>query len=76
MPMTILNLASLILVLISMERAKKDCHKLDITDPRSLVLADSHLNDSEPSGWSDGILYRAREVCEFHMIPVLSAKTK
>jgi len=39
MPLTILNLASLIIMSISIARAKKDCHEFDVTDPRSLVLA-------------------------------------
>ena len=67
MPMTILNLASLVVVLISIARAKSGCHEFDLTDPRSLVLAEPILNESESSGWADGVSYRAREVREHHL---------
>ena len=66
MPMTILNLVSLILVLVSMAKAKRSRHECDPTDPRSLVLAESRLKESEPSGWSDGVSYHSREVRECH----------
>ena len=67
MPMTILNLASLIVMSISMVRVKRSGHESDPTDPRSLVLAESHLDESEPSGWGDGVSYRSREVRECHI---------
>ena len=64
MPMTILNLASLIVASISITKAKRSRHEFDPTDPRSLVLAESSLDESEPSGWADGVSYRPREVRE------------
>jgi hypothetical protein len=64
MPMTIINLASLIIVLISIARAKKGCHEFDLTDPRSLVSAEPSLDVSDHSGWADGVSYRSREVRE------------
>ena len=64
MPMTILNLASLILALVSIVKAKRSSHECDPTDPRSLILAESRLNEGEPSGWSDGVSYHLREVRE------------
>ena len=64
MPMTILNLASLIIVLISIARAKRDCYEFDPTDPRSLVLAESSQDESDHSGWEDSVSYRSREVRE------------
>ena len=64
MPMTILNLASLIIVLISIGRAKRDCHEFDPTDPRSLVCAEFSLDESDHSGWEDSVSYRSREVRE------------
>jgi hypothetical protein len=64
MPMTILNLVSLIIVWISIARAKSGCHEFDLTDPRSLVSAESSLDESDHSGWADGVSYRSREVCE------------
>ena len=67
MPMTILNLASLIIVITSISRAKKGCYEFDPTDPRSLLLADPRLDESEPSGWADGVSYRSREVREYHI---------
>jgi len=67
MPMTILNLASLIIMSISMARAKRGCHEIDLTDPRSLVSAESSLEESDHSGWTDGVSYRSREVREYQI---------
>ena len=67
MPMTILNLASLIVVLVSIAKAKRGYHGFDLTDPRSLLLAESSLDESEPSGWADGVSHRSREVRECHI---------
>ena len=67
MPMTILNLASLIILSMRIARAKRGCHEFDLTDPRSLVLAESSLNESEPSGWEDTVSYRSREVRDYHL---------
>ena len=64
MPMTILNLASLIIILITRFRAKGDCHEFDPTDLRPLVLAEPSLDEEEPSGWADRVTYRSREVFE------------
>ena len=64
MPMTILNLISLTIVLICMARVKRGCHEFDFTDPRSLVSAESIPDESDQSGWADGVLYRSREVRE------------
>jgi hypothetical protein len=60
MPMTILNLASLVIV-IAMARAKGDCYGFDPSDPRPLLLAEPSLNETESSGWADGVKYRPRE---------------
>jgi hypothetical protein len=76
MPMTILNLASLIIILKSILRAKESCYEFDPTDPRPLLLADPRLDESEPSGWADGVSYRSREVRECHIIMVLITETK
>ena len=37
---------------------------LTFTDPRSLVSAESSLDEGDHSGWADGVLYRSREVRE------------
>ena len=66
-PMTIINLASFITMSISIARAKRSSHQFDLTDPRSLVLAESRLHQSEPSGWADGVSYRSREVRGCHI---------
>lgn len=63
MPMTILNLASLVIILITRSRAKGDCHEFDPTDLMPLVLAEPSLDEEEPSGWADRVTYRSREVC-------------
>ena len=67
MPMTILNLASLIIALISIARAKRSHHEFDPTDPRPLVLAESSLDYGDDSGWADSMLYRSREVRGCHI---------
>jgi len=64
MPMTIINLASFIIGLISMARAKRSCHEFDLTDPRSLVSAEPSLDENDHSGWADGVSYHSREVRE------------
>ena len=64
MPMTILNFASLIIMWISIARSKRGCCGFDLTDPRSLVSAESSPDESDHSGWADGVSYRPREVCE------------
>jgi len=61
-PMTILNLASLIIALISIARAKVDCHEFDPTDPGPLLLAEPSFHESDDSGWTDSVSYRSREV--------------
>lgn len=65
MPMTILNLASLIITLITTARPKRRRHEFDPTDPRPLVLAEPSLDESEDSGWADGVLYRSRQVRKY-----------
>lgn len=72
-PMTILNLASLIIVLISIARAKTGHYEFDPTDPRSLVLARPIFNESEPVGWADRVSYRSRGA---QMVPVMIYKLK
>ena len=67
MPMTILNLASLIIILITRSRAKGGCHEFDPTDLVPLILAEPSLDEEEPSGWADRVTYRSREVCECHV---------
>ena len=66
-PMTILNLSSLIIVLISIAKAKRGRHIFDPIDPRPLLLAEPSLNQRDDSGWSDSVLYRSREVRECHI---------
>lgn len=65
-PMTILNLASLIIVLISIARAKRS-YGFDPTNPRLLLLAMPNLDESDDSGWADSVSYRSREVRECHI---------
>ena len=63
LPMTILNLASLIVVLISIARAKRS-YEFDPIDPRPLLLAMPNPDESDDSGWADSVSYRSREVRE------------
>ena len=66
-PMTVLNLASLITVLISIAKAKRGRYQFDPIDPRPLLLAGPSLNQRDDSGWSDSVVYRSREVRECHI---------
>jgi len=66
MPMTIINLASFVIMLTAKSKAKRGCYEFDPSDPRPLVLAEPSLDEGEPSGWADSVTYRPREVCEFH----------
>jgi len=70
-PMTIINLTSLVVILIAKAKEKRGCYEFDPSDPRPLVLAEPILAEGDPSGWTDGVSYRSREVCEYHTIPVL-----
>ena len=66
LPMTILNLASLIVVLISIKKAKRS-YEFDPIDPRPLLLAMPNIDESDDSGWADRVSYRSREVRECHI---------
>ena len=66
LPMTILNLASLIVVLISIKKAKRS-YEFDPIDPRPLLLAMPNIDESDDSGWTDRMSYRSREVRECHI---------
>jgi len=61
MPMTTLNVVALVVILKAMSRSKGGCYEFDPTDPRPLVLAVPSLAEG-PSGWTDGVSYRPREV--------------
>jgi len=67
-PMTIINLSSLIIVLISIAKAKRGRCKFDPIDPRPLLLAEPSLNQRDDSGWSDSVLYRSRQVRGYHIL--------
>jgi len=67
MPMTILNVVALVIILIAMFQSKGGCKEFDPTDPRPLVLAAPNLAKGDPSGWTDGVSYRRREVREYHI---------
>jgi hypothetical protein len=64
MPMTILNVVALVVILKAISQSKGGCYELDPTDPRPLVLASHSLAEGDPSGWTDGVSYRPREVRE------------
>jgi len=67
MPMTIINLASLVIMLIAIVRAKRSHDEFDPTDLRPLLFAEPSLDESDPSGWADGVSYRSREVRTCHI---------
>jgi hypothetical protein len=72
LPVTIINLASLFVILIAKVKEKRrGRYEFDPSDPRPLVLAEHLLAEGDPSGWTDGVSYRPREVCECRTIPVL-----
>ena len=63
LPVTIINLASLVVIVIAKAKEKRGCYEFDPSDPRPLVLAENILAKGDPSGWTDGVSYRPREVC-------------
>lgn len=65
MPLTIVNLASLVLMIFAILGTKSGSYKYDPVNAKSLVLADIHVERSDPSGWSDVVIYRDREVGDF-----------
>ena len=71
LPVTIINLASLVVIIIAKTKEKRGCYDFDPSDPRPLVLAENILAKGDPSGWTDGVSYRPREVCEYRTISVL-----
>ena len=68
MPMTILNLASLVVILKAISMARRNCCEFDPSDLRPLVIAEHNLDEGEPSGWADGVKYRRREVRGFQVL--------
>lgn len=60
MPITIVNLAALvIMVLVIIGRTDHD-YKCDPVSAKSLVLAEHHFVESDPTGWKDCVRYRER----------------
>ena len=57
-PMTILNLASLVIILVAMFDAKAGGHKFDPFDPNALLSASYKIEDGEPMQWKDPVKYR------------------
>ena len=56
--MTILNLASLVIILVAMFDAKAGGHKFDPFDPNALLSASYKIEDGQPMQWKDPVKYR------------------
>jgi len=56
--MTILNLASLVIILIAMFNAKTGGYKFDPFNPNALLSASSKVEDGQPMEWKDPVKYR------------------
>ena len=73
MPMTIINLASLIIILKAGSWSKRECYEFDPRDPGPLVLAEPSLDEGEPSRWTDSVTYYPGKMREFHLFVDFSA---
>lgn len=62
MPMTIVNLASLAILISSMRMAKKSGKKYDPTDPRPLMYAANVDSEAAPDEWKDKVTFSWKEV--------------
>jgi hypothetical protein len=56
-PMTILNLASLVMILLAMFNAKAGGHRFDPFDPNALLSASYKVKDGHMK-WKDPVKYR------------------
>jgi len=66
MPMTILNLAALVIILVAMFNAKASGYKFDPLDPKALLSASYNFLDGQPMEWGDQVNYRP-EVRDSHI---------
>ena len=58
-PMTVLNLASLVIILVAMHNAKAGGYKFDPFNPNALLSASySKVDDGQPMEWKDQVKYR------------------
>ena len=57
-PMTILNLASLVIILLAMFNTKAGGYKFDPFDPNALLSASCKAEDGQPMEWKDPVKYR------------------
>jgi hypothetical protein len=58
MPMTILNLVSLVIILVAMSNAKAGGYKFDPFHPNALLSASYKVEDGQPMEWKDTVKYR------------------
>jgi hypothetical protein len=57
-PMTVLNLASLVIILVAIFNAKAGSYKFDPFDPNALLSASYKVEDGQPMEWKDQVKYR------------------
>jgi len=57
-PMTVLNFASLAIILVAMFNAKSSGYKFDPCDPNALLSASYKVEDGQPMEWKDQVKYR------------------
>ena len=78
MPITIVNLASLAIMVVVILRTTNGSYRSDPVSAKSLVLAEHHLEEGDPTGWKDYVTYhdrlsKVREIFRsLSMIPVLN----
>ena len=63
MPMTIINLASIIILICALRMARKSDQRFDPTDPRPLMYAASVDRAAVPDEWKDKVSFSWKEVC-------------
>ena len=64
--MTILNLASLVILLVAMFNTRAGGHRFDPFDPNALLSASCKIEDGQPMKWKDPVKYRP-DVCDSHI---------
>ena len=67
MPMTIINLVSLLLLLTAIFIGEPGGEKIDPTDPKQLIYSMYTPIDLDNSGWEDKVTFTGRVVRDFQV---------
>ena len=72
-PLTLINLASLVIMIFVILGTTSGSYKSDPISAKSLILAEHHPQNFEPSGWKDCAVYDSRhnKVGDFSSLPTI-----